>query len=37
LWYFKGAYHAQQFAFAVFLLFFLLAAAAYGVFRHIVS
>ena len=36
LWYFKGAYHAQQFAFAVFLLFFLLAAAAYGVFRHIV-
>jgi hypothetical protein len=37
LWYFKGAYHAEQFAFAVFLLFFLFAAAAYGVFRHIVS
>ena len=32
LWYFKGAYHAQQFAFAVFLLFFLLAAAPTGYF-----
>jgi hypothetical protein len=28
---------AEQFAFAVFLLFFLFAAAAYGLFRHIVS
>jgi hypothetical protein len=37
LWYFKGAYHAQQFAFATFLLFLLFSAAAYGVFRYIVS
>jgi hypothetical protein len=37
LWYFKRAYHAQQFGFAVFLLFLLFAAAAYGVFRHIGS
>lgn len=37
LWYFKGANHAEQFAFAVFLLLLLFAAAAYGGFRHMVS
>lgn len=37
LWYFKGAYHAQQFAVATFFLFLLLAAAVYGVARYLVG
>ena len=32
LWYFKGAYHAEQFAFAVFPLFFLFARRPTGYF-----
>jgi hypothetical protein len=36
LWYFKGAYHATQFAFATFVLFLLFASGIYGVFRYIV-
>jgi len=36
LWYFKGAYHHEQFAVAVFILFLLFAAAVYGVLRYLV-
>ena len=36
LWYFKGAYHAEQFAFATFVLFLLFASGIYGVVRYIV-
>ena len=36
LWYFHGAYHAEQFAFATFVLFLLVASGIYGVFRYIV-
>jgi hypothetical protein len=36
LWYFKGAYHHEQFAVAAFILFFLLASAVYGVFRYLI-
>ena len=37
LWYFKGAYHPQQFAIASFILLLLFAAAVYGVFRYLVA
>ncbi|MGD1077040.1 MAG: hypothetical protein ABR881_01860 [Candidatus Sulfotelmatobacter sp.] len=36
LWYFKGAYHAEHFAFAAFLLFLLFASGIYGVFRYVI-
>jgi hypothetical protein len=36
LWYFKGAYHVEQFAFAEFILLILLASAVYGIFRYVV-
>jgi hypothetical protein len=33
LWYFKGAYHAEQFAFAEFILLMLFVSAVYGLLR----
>jgi hypothetical protein len=36
LWYFKGAYHHEQFAVATLLVFLLFAAGVYGVLRYVV-
>ena len=35
LWYFKGAYHAEQFAFAEFTLLVLFVSAVYGILRYV--
>jgi hypothetical protein len=36
LWYFKGAYHHEQFAVATFIGFLLFASGVYGVVRYLV-
>jgi len=36
LWYFKGAYHHEQFAIATFLVFLLSASGVYGIVRHLI-